>query len=882
MNGSIRKILSKSKRKPSGFLQRKNSINRKGSIDRKQDSIKENKASEFFKKGNFKQAEILYKELIAEGTTNYIVYANLAQICSFQGKNKEIIDLLNKALQLNPKYLSGYFNLANIYKIQGDIKSAITYYQKTIELNQNFYDANFNLALSYQEEGNLEEAINSYQNAIRIKPNIKDAYINLGIILKAKGDINSAIDNYQKAIKIKPEYPNSYINLGIALTEKGNIDQAISCYQKAIKINPAYLDAHINLGNAFIEKGEIDFAINSYQNAIRIKPDFPELLYNLANAFQSKGDTKASITYYQNAIRIKPDYASAYHNLGNAFMDIDDSISAIKAYQNNIRIEPNSADGYYNLGNALRAHSDPKSAIILYQKAIDIKPDYVPAHNNLGSSFRDIGNYTEAIKSYQTAIELDPESPNGYNNLGVTLEKKGDLALAIDAHKKAIDLDKEYISSIGNLVRLQRYVCDWSDFKKDETFYKKDSISSKAIHPRDIMYLIDDPEIDLHIAKKFYEKNYLKEEREIEKIKKDRIRIGYFSADFREHPVAMLFTRILEVHDRSEFEIYAYGFSPLKSDKYTERIKLAVDKYRDVSEFSDEEIFDIARKDNIDIAIDLMGYTIYNKTSIFSMRVAPIQINYLGFSGSMGANCMDYIIADKILIPNKDQCYYTEKVLYLNQSAMCCDDTLTVFEANKTRTDYELPEDGFIFTCFNNNYKISPSEFDVWMNLLDKVEGSYLWLKISNQIAKNNILKEAKERGLTSDRLIFAGFLPFEEHLKRYSQGDLFLDTYNYNAGSTAVITLMAGMPLLTLSGNSYHSRMSASLLYFLGLEELISSTPKEYEEKAIYYATHPDEFLLIKQKLKKAINTSNTFNSISFSKELQNIYKNIYINKFK
>ena len=835
--------MSQSKKKPSGFSEANKELSKKTTLRNNPALIKEKQALELFQRGQFKESEIIYREIISRGTNSYGAYANLAQLCAMQSKSDEVIDLLREAVRINPKYVAGYFNLGNTLQVKGNLKSAISSYKKAIQIDPSLYDAHFNLAISFKADGDLNQAINTYKNAIKLKPEIPDAYINLAIILKEKGDLNNAINYYEKAIKLKPNNPEAFNNLGIAFHAKNAINDAINSYRIAIKLKPDYADPYYNLGLLLKSEGDLNEAINLYEKAIKLKPEYPEAYNNLGEAFQASEKTNSAISSYEKAIKLKPNYPEAHYNLGISFHKNGDCIAAMTSYLN----------------------------------AIKLKPNYAAAYNNLGNALIDNGECKAAIASYKEAIQLEPECIDGYHNLGVALEREGALIEAIEAHKKVIDIDNNYLSSIGNIARLQRYICDWIDFKNNEIWYMKKTISSGSIHPRDIQYLIDNPKIDLEIAKTYYNKNFSKPEEKIKPSRKEKIRIGYFSADFREHPVAMLLTRVLEIHDRSEFEIYAYAFGPLEEDQYTNRIKRGVDTYRDIRKLTDQEIVDIARNDEIDIAIDLMGYTNYCRTPIFSIRVAPIQINYLGFSGTMGANCIDYIIADEILIPKSEEQLYTEKVLHMPESAICCDDTLNINYNKKNRKDFKLPEDGFIFTCFNNSYKISPIEFDIWMNLLKRVEGSYLWLKISNDKAKTNLIKEAHSRNISSDRLIFAEFVPFNEHLERHSQGDLFLDTHNYNAGSTAVVTLMARMPLLTLRGNSYHSRMSASLLSSLGLEELISSNKIEYEEKAYMLATQPEKLKILKDKLNKAIISSKTFDSFCFTKSLEKKYKEVY-----
>jgi predicted O-linked N-acetylglucosamine transferase (SPINDLY family) len=351
-----------------------------------------------------------------------------------------------------------------------------------------------------------------------------------------------------------------------------------------------------------------------------------------------------------------------------------------------------------------------------------------------------------------------------------------------------------------------------------------------------------------------------------------KIRVGYFSADFKNHPVAYLISELFELRDRSQFEIY--GFSLVKAvDEMSRRFQLAFDHFIESQGMSDIEIAQSSRDLNIDIAVDLTGFTQDARTGIFSYRPAPIQVNYLGFPGTMGADYIDYIIADKTLIPLDAQSSYTEKVAYLPNSYQANDRKRAIAEKKFTRHQLGLPEDEFVFCCFNNNFKILPVTFASWMRILKAVEGSVLWLLADNPTAKNNLIKEATARGLDSCRLIFAERMPLPEHLARHRQADLFLDTLPYNAHTTCSDALWAGLPVLTLMGSTFPGRVGASLLKAIDLPELITNTQEEYEAMAIELAINPQKLRDIKLKLARNRLTTPLFDTPLFTKNLETIY---------
>ena len=607
-----------------------------------------------------------------------------------------------------------------------------------------------------------------------------------------------------------------------------------------------------------------------------------KLLINeeIALKFINLGNFTEAEKVFRELILLEKKNTVYYNNLGNVLKEQGKFLEAIITYQKAIEINPEDAEIYINYGTALKSLNDFDKAIDLIKRAILLKPSKpveLVAYNNLGNIYRQKGDSTNALKYYEIALNIDSKYLITLYNIGCIYEDLGDFGSALRFHRNIINLDKNFFYSFGKIITLERHICEWSNFDKIKNFDEKTLIKSCGINPRDSFFLFDDPKLDLNIARNFCGNNFKRKTKKLKVNRKSKIRIGYFSADFRYHPVAILISKVLELHNREEFEIYAYSFGPSDNDFYTNKIKKVVDNFREVNELNDEDLVKLVRKDDIDLAVDLMGHTEFSRTSIFSLRVAPIQISYLGFSGTMGAEFIDFIIADKELIHEDEKDFFTEKIIYMEKSAICFDDTLKLNHEELNYCDNEVPNQKFIFACFNNNYKISPDEFDVWMNLLKRIKGSYLWLKASNELAKNNLIKEALDRGIGNERLIFAEYINFEMHIKRHLKADLFLDTFNYNSGSTAVLSLLSGLPLLTLKGKSYHSRMATSLIRSINLNELVAHSKEEYQEKAFQLATNPEKLKNIKSKLRLSLKNSKILNSNSFTRELENAYKKTY-----
>jgi predicted O-linked N-acetylglucosamine transferase (SPINDLY family) len=389
--------------------------------------------------------------------------------------------------------------------------------------------------------------------------------------------------------------------------------------------------------------------------------------------------------------------------------------------------------------------------------------------------------------------------------------------------------------------------------------------------------IFDDPALHQKIATNYslqYQKNFDESKnKELRIFDKRKIRIGYFSADFKNHAVASLTVELFELHNKNRFEVFAFSFGVDDKSPVRLRLSQAFDQFIDISGISDLGIAKLSRDMQIDIAIDLGGYTADSRTGIFSYRAAPIQVSYIGYLGTMGADYIDYIIADKTLIPTESQSYYSEKVVYLPNSYQVNDRKRLISDRKFTRQELGLPEHGFIFCCFNNNFKILPATFEGWMRILKVVEGSVLWLFQDNSWAVENLKKEAEKQGISADRLVFAERMPLPEHLARHRQADLFLDTFPYNAHTTASDALWTGLPVLTLIGRSFASRVAASLLNAVGLPELITNTQEEYESLAIELAMNPQKLTDIKLKLAKNRLTTPLFDTPLFTKNLEDAY---------
>ncbi len=628
----------------------------------------------------------------------------------------------------------------------------------------------------------------------------------------------------------------------------------------------------------------VPFALGEKKENITIKTNpspntSKEKIINQAFKLHTQGNISEAKKYYLKLINKGCIDHRIFSNYGVILKNLGKTQEAELSTRRAIEINPNYAIAHSNLGSILRDLGNLKDAELSTRKAIELNPNYTEAHSNLGSLLRDLDNLQDAELSTRKAIELNPNFADAHYNLGNILSDLGNFYDAINSYKEAIKLNNEFSMAKVGLIETKGLICDWGNKDKENNWLDKLGIEGSYVYPLSLMYYEDKPLNQLKRSNNIYKQKYFKESKKIATIKNKKMRIGYFSSDFRAHPTMYLISSILKLHDKSKFDIYLYSFAP-NEDEYTDIAKNSGCIFKDIKGLTDNEAVELARNDQLNIAIDLMGYIKNSRMDIFSYRVAPIQINYLAFPGTLGNENINYIIADKILIPNGYEKFYSEKIIRMPNCYQCNDNTKEICKETVSRKDFDLPEKGFIFTCFNANKKITPKEFDIWMRLIREIKGSVLWLYQSNQYSIDNLIKEAEKRKVESNRLIFAKKLPLNKHLARHSLGDLGLDTFNYNGHTTTSDALWAGLPVLTKIGQSFAARVSASLLTTIGLPELITYNEKDYEEKALNIARHPNELIKLKSKLAELIETSPLYNSALFTKDLESKFEELIINK--
>ncbi len=672
-----------------------------------------------------------------------------------------------------------------------------------------------------------------------------------GFLLHQQGQLLEAQSIYEEILRFDSQNFDALHLLAMITNTMQNNDQALELIAKALKINENYSPAWLTQGNIYKSLKQFNSALDSYNKAIEVHPEFAEAHYNLGTVLQAINEFDQAIRSYERAVQLKQDLVQAHYNLGVIYFE----------------------------------QKEFEKAIASYSEAIQHKSNYAEAYNNLGNTYKEQGNSNQALLNYNHTLELNPNFTEALCNRGLLLQENKHVNLAIHDFEKALALHPLFENLTGMFLHAKMLACDWEGISLLLEILKTQiRKNEKVAQPFAVLGLIDSLEIQALCVTSFTTPKYLP--RPVlgpcsSQVQKTKIRIGYFSADFGNHPVSFLTAELFELHDRNHFEVFAFSFREQNHDEWSTRLLNGFDHFIDARQYTDIQVAKLARDLHIDIAIDLGGFTTFNHADVFTYRPAPIQLSYLGFLGTMGPHFMDYIIADQTIIPQESQHFYSEKIIYL-PSYQVNDSKRKISDRAFSRNELGLPETGFVFCCFNNNFKITPNTFDGWMRILHAVHDSVLFLYAENPWAESNLKLEAQKRGILPTRLIFGQRLARDEYLARYQVCDLFLDTLPYNAGTTASDALWAGLPVLTLMGESFASRVAASLLQAIHLPELITTSQSDYEALAIHIGNHPQLLLELKKKLGNNRLTTPLFNTAQFTKSLESAYTQIINNHCK
>jgi protein O-GlcNAc transferase len=727
----------------------------------------------------------------------------------------------------------------------GRMREAEQLYQGILNVDPTHFGSLYHLALIRAQQNRLEEAVALFRGAIDQDPTSADALVNLAVAFEMLERPDEALAHAEKAIALRPDRAEAYFTAGNALKALGRLEAAVGRYEKAIALDPRYAEGHYNLGNTLSALKRHQAAIEQFDKALGIRPRYPKALNNRGTALQALRRPDEALENFDKALAIKPSDVDALSNRGNALIALKRYPEGLAGFTKVLALAPDHAEAWYGRGNALQELRRYPEAVSSFDRALATKPDHVDALNNRGYSLIELKRPAEALASFQKALAIDP----GHH-------------------------------ALSGAARCSAETCDWTRTATLSGELTARVASGKPVDTFTFLGYCDDPGLLLQCARQTLQDlvpEALPPSWSGKNSRDGKIRVAYLSADFKMHPTAYLMAELFELHDRSRFEILGVSFGQDDRSDIRARIVKGFDQFHDVQAKTDRDIAKLLNERQVDIAVDLSGYSKDCRPRILANRPAPIQVNYLVFPATTGADYMDYVIADPIILPFDQQPFFTEKIVHLPDCYQVNDSKRAISARTPTRGQEGLPAQGLVFCCFNNSYKINPPVFDVWMRLLRSVEGSVLWLLRSSQPAEENLRKEAAARGVDPARLLFAERTRLQDHLARHRLADLFLDTLPYNAHTTASDALWTGLPLVTCRGRSFAGRVAASLLHAAGLPELVTNNLEEYEALALRLATEPSLLAGFRDRLRQNRLTCPLFDTDRFRRHLEAAYTRMW-----
>jgi predicted O-linked N-acetylglucosamine transferase (SPINDLY family) len=762
------------------------------------------------RKGAVEEAKRLYGEVLRLDPRSEAAHGNLAIIAAQQGDLAGAERLFRRAIELRPDAPEGFNNLGALLAQQGRVSEAVAAHRRAIALKPDYAEAHLALGNALKLQDKLDEALAAYRDAIRLRPGYVEAGNNIGVVLQRQGRRDEALAAYRGVLASRSDFAPAQFNVGVILHEQGDLAGAAAAYRQVIALRPDIADAYNNLGTVLQDEGRLDEALAAFDAALARRADYAEAHFNRGGVLRQQSRLEEALAAYDRAARLRPGYVAAVNNAGIVLQELGRPGEAIELYRRLLDAYPGDAEAHNNFAAALLAQGRPDAAVPVLQQAVALRPDYPEAYYNLGNAWRELGGLEGAIAAYQTALQLRPDDADAFSQLVYHRWRACDWTDYAADQAKLVDLVRRGAARIPPFYLLAT---------------PASAADQLACARRWIAPLVPPPyEAFRHPAVR----------------KPGRIRLGYLSADFHQHATAHLAAELFERHDRARVEVIGYSYGPDDASPMRARLARAFDRLVDLRALSHRAAAERIHADEVDILIDLKGYTHHARPQIAAYRPAPVQVSYLGFPATMGADFIDYILVDPFVAPARQQPHFSEQLVELPGCYQVNDRGREIAASAPSRAQCGLPPGGLVFCSFNGSFKITPAFFDIWMRLLQAVPGSVLWLLVADDLVRRNLRREAERRGTDPDRLVFAPVLPPAEHLARHRNADLFLDTLPCNAHTTASDALWAGLPVLTCAGATFAGRVAGSLLGALGLPELIADSPADYERKALALARNP------------------------------------------
>jgi predicted O-linked N-acetylglucosamine transferase (SPINDLY family) len=793
--------------------------------------------------GRVAEADAAYRAVLARDPRQFDALHLLGVLRYQQGRPQEARDLLSQAVKIEPRSLQVLSVLMAVH-----------------------------LAL-----GRPEEALTACDRIVAIEPRDLNALYNRAILLSRLGRFEVALPAFDSVLARDGGNVDALFERGNVLAALSRFDAAADAYGLVLKKVPAHLGALTNRGNALAKRGRYVEALASYDQALAANGNDVNTLNNRAVALKELGRYDEAMTTSERILRLDANAIPALITRGNILMRLARYEEALASFERVLASQPRDVDALNNRGLAFTHLRRFGEALASFDRALAVDPSHAGALDNRGAAFFVAGRFAEALADFDRALALKPGDADTLDHRGHALANLGHYEDAVATWRKALAIDPCHASALSGLAFYRLMICDWSDLAAFTSELRRMLDEGRAeAEPFTMLAYALSPAEQLRHTQRFVHRRMPSVTRlpAIAKVRSQRrIKVAYLSSSFNRHPTGWQIAELFELHDREQFEVLGISYGPDDGSDIRARLVKAFDQFHDVVLRNDQEVARLLRDLDVDIAVDLKGHTEQARPAILAYRPAPIQVSYFGFTATMGVDFIDYILADRVVLPFEQQQHYSEQVVHLPDSYWVNDSKREVATEVPSRRAVGLPEDGFVFCCFNNSYKITPEVFDVWMRVLQQVEGSVLWLLQTSEAGLRNLRNEARARGIDPSRLVFAPKAELSQHVARHRLADLFLDNLPVNAHTAASDALWVGLPVLTCAGDSFIGRVAASLLTAAGLPELVTRNLEEYEALALKLARDPDLLAALRQRLADTRATFPLFDTARRCRHIERAY---------
>jgi protein O-GlcNAc transferase len=797
-----------------------------------------------------------------------------AQAAQQSGALAEAKKLYDSILAKNPEHAGALLGLGLLASQTGRPDIAEKFLGRAATAAPKDAAVHFHRGNVFNQLGQTGPALENYDRALALEPAHAFANANRGVMLERMGKLDEAVAAFDRAIAAKSDFAAAHFNRGNALQQAGRLREALESYDRTLALQPGHAGAANNRGNALKALGRGADALASFEQAIALKPDTAAAYVNRANALKTSQPNEA-LEAYDRALVLNPNESTAHLGRGTLLLEIGQHDEALAAYDRVLALDAKFAGAWLGRGNALFQLRRLDDAMAAYDQVLALERGNAKAWLGRGNVYFLRDDTDAAQTAYDKALAFDNELENAWAGRGNIFQQSRQIDRAAESYGRVLTLNANHPFTRGMLLHMKMLACDWSNLDTMIAAVESGIAKGKPVaEPFGWQGISSSPESLQRCASIYASTLYpALPATEHPPATDGKIRIGYLSGEFRDQATAQLLVGVLEQHDRSRFEITAFDNGQDDGSDIRRRIVGAVKETVPIAGLSDDDAAAAIRSRGIDILVNLNGYFGAHRMAVFARWPAPLQVNYLGFPSTLGAPTMDYILADQIVIPESDRQFFAEKTVWLPHCYQPNDRLKPISDTGGSRAQHGLPEDGFVFCCFNNSYKILPEIFARWMRILREIPRSVLWLVEDNELAVTNLRGQAVTHGVDEKRLVFAPRLPLPLHLARHRLADLFLDTMPYNAHTTASDALWAGLPLLTCRGTAFAGRVAASLLTVIGLPELIAETPDDYEKMAVVLARDPQRLATLKQKLAANRLATPLFDTEGYTRNLESAF---------